>query len=215
MKIKMLSKIVVGLFLSLQLVSCATMTKNECIQADWYIKGLEDASQGYALSRVADHSKACARVKVKPSMKDYETGHLKGSRLYCTPEKGYTEGRSGGAYNGICPKDLENQFLRAYRDGQELFSIQRNLNNLNQEISNNQNLVQADYEEIQRLKSDIVDRNSLPNERQSKLNRIDELQHQIIDLEIRIDRAAQEAELFQRDFQSVEAKHFRMGYIHH
>ena len=51
----------------------------------------------------------------------------KGARLYCVPEKGYSEGRRGSAYNGICPVDLEPRFLRAYRDGQDLYRIQANI----------------------------------------------------------------------------------------
>lgn len=195
------------------LSSCATMSKNECIQADWYIKGLDDASQGYALNRVADHSKACARAKVTPVMKDYEEGHKKGARLYCVPEKGYSAGRDGSAYNGICPQDLENKFLRAYQDGQELYLIQRKMNNLSSDVSSNRSRIESLYSEIQALQYDISERNNDYKERQYKLRRIDDLHFQITDLEIRSDRAEHELNLFRNDYRRVEDKHFRMGYI--
>ena len=70
------------IFLVALLSGCATMSKEECKQADWYLKGVEDASQGYATDRVVEHGKACARVNVVPDMKEYRKGHLKGARLY-------------------------------------------------------------------------------------------------------------------------------------
>lgn len=209
-KLLMLCTILLG---SSLLSSCATMSKDECMHADWYIKGLDDASQGYALSRIAEHSKACARAKVTPVIKDYEDGHKKGARLYCVPEKGYSVGRDGSSYNGICPQDLESNFLRAYRDGQELYSIQRKTNNLTSEISSNQARIDSLYSEIQALKYDISERNNDYRERQYKLNRIDDLHFQITDLEIRTDRAAHELNLFRNDYRIVEDKHYRMGYI--
>ena len=194
--------------LAMLLASCATMSKDECRSADWYIKGVADASDGYALDRMDDHAKACARVAVTPKAKDYEAGHKKGARLYCVPDKGYSEGRNGASYNGICPRDLENNFLRAYRQGQELFFIEQKINQLASDISHSNALIEANYNEIHRLKHDIIDRDSNPQERRNKLRRIDELQYQITDLEVRIDRSAHEIELFKNDYNFVEARRY-------
>ncbi len=212
-KILMLCTLSTLLLGSALLSGCATMSKDECIHADWHIKGLDDGSQGYALNRIADHSKACARAKITPDIKDYEDGHKKGARLYCLPEKGYSSGRDGSSYNGICPQDLEIKFLRAYRDGQELYSIQRKMNNLTSDISSNEARIESLYNEIQALQYDISERRNDHNERQYKLHRIDDLHFQITDLEIRIDRAAHELNLFRNDYRVVEDRHYRMGYI--
>lgn len=180
--------------------------------ADWYLKGLDDASAGYAADRVIDHGKACAKVNVVPNMRDYREGHAKGARLYCVPEKGYREGRRGAAYNGICPMELEDKFLRAYRDGQELYSIQRNMDNLVNEINNNNSRMDSSYSEIARLKHDIVNSNS-EQDRRYNMRRIDELQDDIRNLEFNSGRAHRELELFRNDYRIVEDKHIRMGYI--
>jgi hypothetical protein len=214
MKIKMNHKLFIMLVVLMFLSGCATMSKNECLTADWYIKGLEDASQGHPITRVAEHGKACARAKITPVMKDYESGHKKGARLYCSPEKGYSSGRDGSAYHRICPPDLEDRFLNAYRDGQELYSIQRNINAMAGEISSNQARIESIYSEIQALQYDISQRINDAKERQYKLRRIDDLHYEITDLEIRNDRAAHEMDLFRHDFRIVEDKHFRMGYLH-
>jgi len=180
--------------------------------ADWYLKGLDDGTAGYATDRVVDHGKACAKVNVVPNMRDYREGHAKGARLYCVPEKGYSEGRRGAAYNGICPVELEGKFLRAYKDGQELYIIQRNIDNLANEINNNHSRIDSNYNEIARLKHDIVNSNSA-QDRRYNMRRIDELESDIRNMEINSDRAYREMDLFRNDYRIVEDKHIRMGYL--
>ena len=211
-ELNMLNKLI-AISALLFLTGCATMSKDECLHADWYIKGLSDATEGFALSRIDDHAKACARVAVKPNMQDYESGHKKGARLYCVPEKGYSEGRNGAAYNGICPVELEKNFLNSYSDGRELFDIQQKINQMTNNIANNQSRIQSDYNEIHDLKNAIVDRDSYSQERRNNLHRIDELEYEIRDLDFSIDRDSRELELFRNDYRIVEEKHRRMGYM--
>lgn len=212
MKIKMNAKYSTLLLLALLLQSCATMSRDECLQADWYIKGLADASDGYALDRIDDHGKACARVGVVPKVQDYEAGHKKGARLFCVANKGYSEGRRGASYNGICPQDLEQNFLRAYRDGQDLFALQQQITQLNSDISHYQAIIETDYDEIHRLKHEIADRDSDPQERRYKLRRIDELHYQITDLQIQLDRSLYQIQWINNDYRALENKHYQMGY---
>jgi hypothetical protein len=193
-------------------MGCATMSKEECKMVDWYLKGVDDAMAGYATDRVIDHGKACAKVNIVPNMREYREGHAKGARLYCVPDKGYKEGRRGAAYNGICPVELEDKFLRAYRDGQELYNIQRNIDNLANEINNNNSRIDSNYNEIARLKYDVVNSNS-EQDRRYNMRRIDELQDDIRNLEFNSGRAHRELELFRNDYRIVEDKHIRMGYL--
>ncbi len=199
-------------FLVALLSGCATMSKDECKQADWYLKGVEDATQGYALDRAVEHGKACARVKITPVMKEYSEGHAKGARLYCVPEKGYSEGRKGSAYNGICPVELENKFLRAYKDGQELYHIQRNMDRMASQISNNNSQIDNHYSEIAQLKYEIVNSNN-EQDRRYRMRRIDELENAIRNLYLDSNSAERELALFNNDYRVVEDKHYRLGYI--
>lgn len=192
--------------------SCGTMTKEECKQADWYLKGVEDATRGFPLDLVVEHGKACARANIVPDMKEYREGHAKGARLYCVPEKGYSEGRRGFPYKGICPVELEPKFLRAYNDGQELYNIQRNIDRMLNEINNNHAQIDNNYDEISKLKYDIVNSNN-EQDRRYRMRRIDELENDNRNLALNSDRAARELELFRNDYRIVEDKHHRMGYI--
>ncbi|RYZ99018.1 MAG: DUF2799 domain-containing protein, partial [Moraxellaceae bacterium] len=147
-----------------------------------------------------------------PDMKDYREGHAKGARLYCVPEKGYNEARAGAAYNGICPVELESAFLRAYRDGQELYNIQRNIDRIISQINNNHSLIENDYNEISQLKYDIVNSNN-EQDRRYRMRRINDLEYEIRNLALDADSAERELNLFQRDYRVVEDKHRRLGYL--
>jgi len=210
---KLFSVLLSTVLLCMGLLSgCATMSKEECKQADWYLKGVEDANQGYPLDRVIEHGKACARTNIVPDMKDYREGHAKGARMYCVPEKGYSEGRKGAAYNGICPVEAESRFLRAYKDGQELFTIQRNMDRMATEISSNNSQIDNYYSEIDRLKYEIVNSNS-EQDRRYRMRRIDEIEDTIHNLDMNSARAQREFELYQNDYRVVEDKHYRLGYL--
>ncbi len=208
MKIKYVALLLLTLFIS----SCATMSKDECKQADWYLKGVDDATQGFALDRVVEHGKACARVNIVPDMKDYREGHGKGARLYCVPEKGYSEGRNGAAYNGICPAALEGRFLRAYNDGQELFAIQHRMDAIRSQISNNSSQVNNRYNDIAQLRREIVKSND-EKDRRYKMRLIIDMENEIRNLEQDSNRAERELYLLNNDYHMVEDKHHRMGYL--
>jgi hypothetical protein len=200
---------VVGLVL---ISGCATMSKEECQQADWYLKGVDDASIGYPLDRVVEHGKACARVHVVPDMKAYRSGHEKGARLFCVPPKGYIFGRAGGVYSGLCPADLEPAFLTAYHDGQELFTIEIKIKSLESELNGNHNAIEEHYHEIEELKRDVVYSND-ERDRRNKMQRIDDLERDIHRREYESDHAAHELDAYRNDFRIVQDKHYRMGYI--
>jgi hypothetical protein len=208
MKIKSVVLFLLASFVS----SCATMSKDECKQADWYLKGVDDATQGFALDRVIEHGKACARVNIVPDMKEYREGHGKGARLYCVPEKGYSEGRNGAAYNGICPPALEGRFLRAYNDGQELYAIQHRMDAMHSQISNNSSQANNRYNDIAQLRREIVNSND-EKDRRYKMRLIIDMENEIRNLDYDSQRAERELYLLNNDYRVVEEKHRRMGYI--
>jgi hypothetical protein len=208
MKVAFVALLLLSLFVS----GCATMSKDECKQADWYLKGVDDATQGFALDRVVEHGKACARINIVPDMKDYREGHDKGARLYCVPEKGYSEGRKGAAYNGICPLAAEDKFLRAYRDGQELYNIQYRMDAMRNQISNSSSQINNRYNDIDQLRREIV-RSKNENDRRYKMRLIIDMENEIRHLDLDAQRADRELYLLDNDYRAVEDKHRRMGYI--
>ena len=98
--------------------SCATMSEGECLAGDWTGRGFSDGAAGYAQSRLGEHAEACTRHGVVPDDAAYRAGWAQGVLRYCTLPNGFVQGRTGASYAGVCPRDLEADFLPAYQDGQ-------------------------------------------------------------------------------------------------
>jgi hypothetical protein len=102
---------------ALALGSCATMSAEQCLAGDWSGQGYADGTAGYSMSRLGEHAQACAEHGVVPDDAAYRAGWNQGILQYCTPANGFRTGRQGGGYAGVCPSDVERDFLAAYEDG--------------------------------------------------------------------------------------------------
>jgi hypothetical protein len=99
------------------LAGCATMSQDACLQGDWAGVGFKDGEAGHAQSRLDDHAKACAKSGVTPNASVYFAARDQGLKLYCTQDRGFSEGRTGQSYAGVCPPGPERGFLVGYADG--------------------------------------------------------------------------------------------------
>lgn len=126
----------IALICATLLSACATLSRNECVTADWQTIGLEDGSKGYPVNRIGDHRKACAEHGVTPDLESYQTGHANGLRLYCVPRNGYQVGKRGGSDAGLCPTDLQGAFSAALSSGQEIYQAEKAVENWQKSLSN-------------------------------------------------------------------------------
>lgn len=117
----------------LLLSSCASMSKEQCLTANWLDQGFRDGRSGQPLTRIAAHQKACAKVGVVPNQTLYVEGRDKGIALYCTPENALTVGRQGQPYRNACPASLEQEFLEAYEKAKQLYDAEQRIESLNQD----------------------------------------------------------------------------------
>ncbi|WP_454761681.1 DUF2799 domain-containing protein [Caulobacter segnis] len=106
---------------ALALASCATMSKEQCLQGDWRGVGYGDGASGYPMSRIDSHAKACAKSGVTPDASLYAQGRTEGLVGYCTEMRGFAVGRSGGVYWHVCPQPAESEFLGGYADGERVW----------------------------------------------------------------------------------------------
>jgi hypothetical protein len=68
-----------------------------------------------------------------PGIREMMANHSKGLQEYCAPTNGQRAGASGKKYQGVCPKDLEVDFLKEYSKGRRTFLtglVQRHSNQL-------------------------------------------------------------------------------------
>lgn len=137
---------------------CASLGKDECLNASWYAIGLEDGSKGRPVERLGDHRRACAKYGVAPDAERYLAGRGEGLKSFCTYERGYTEGRAGHVYNAACP--APKAFLAGYQRGRELYDLQRQLDQVQRQIASSKAALKAGIpnpraraEEVERLES--------------------------------------------------------------
>lgn len=152
----------VGLGSALAISGCATLSRDDCLMGDWYEIGVQDGAAGYAPDRLAQHREACAEYRIRPDREAYQAGWDDGIGIYCTPERGYQEGRRGASYGQVCPPPLEWAFLQGYRNGQQLYQQERRLRELEQEQERNKKEIRKRDEERRKADEDERQRYSPP-----------------------------------------------------
>lgn len=116
--------------------SCATLSKDECLTADWRTFGVEDGAKGQGVARIGKYRESCAKHGVTPDLEEYRAGHEIGARSFCTPSNGYAKGRAGtGGYESFCPNDVAGPFLAAYGRGQSVYSAEQKLTRARQALA--------------------------------------------------------------------------------
>ncbi len=167
----------VGLGSALAISGCATLSRDDCLMGDWYEIGVQDGAAGYAPDRLAQHREACAEYRIRPDREAYQAGWDDGIGIYCTPERGYQEGRRGASYGQVCPPPLEWAFLQGYRNGQQLYQQERRLRELEQEQERNKKEIRKRDEE--RRKADEQERNKKEiRKRDEERRKVDEDERQ-------------------------------------
>lgn len=104
-------------------VSCASLSKEQCLAMNWSEQGRIDGIQGKTATTFAEHSKACASHGVTADQKLYELGRDEGLTTYCTYESGYEAGLKGRLYQGVCVASTEAEFLKGYKLGTKEYEL--------------------------------------------------------------------------------------------
>ena len=132
MKLKGLFGIVVVLGM---LGGCAGMSQQECMVSDWRTVGYEDGARGANADGIGRYRKTCAKHGVSPDFDASQAGRAEGLRAFCQPGNGFDFGARGGSYRGICPSDLEADFLASYQDGRVLNELESGVRSVDQQIA--------------------------------------------------------------------------------
>ena len=162
------SLIALALFL---MQGCATLSKEECQVADWHMIGYEDGFRGFATQRISKHREACAKHGIAPDFEGYMAGHREGVRQYCVPARGFSLGRNGKRYNGVCPADLENAFLVAFDDGRTVYHLQKEINQLQQDVRQARHEQETLIQDIEANEALIISDETSPNLRRELIVR--------------------------------------------
>ncbi len=128
-------KIISFISLAILMSSCATMTPNECKNADWKSIGYKDGAKGRAV-RLSRHANACAKTHITPDKKRYILGYKQGEKMFCTYDNGLGKGSTNGDISDICmTPSLKKDFQRGYRKGKRIYAKKEQIQTKEREIS--------------------------------------------------------------------------------
>lgn len=114
------------------LSGCASMSPEECKTADWYKVGYQNGLNGNAPSIINSYTKDCNEAGVTPNRTQWKKGFDNGTIIYCSPDNGYTVGREGREYYGVCSN---KRFLENYQLGRQEYQRKQRIQQLDTEIS--------------------------------------------------------------------------------
>lgn len=115
--------------------ACQTLSKEECVAADWRVIGEQDGAAGYSSQdRFARHVKACQRAGIIPDQTRWFQGYQQGLPRYCTPLNGLAVGSQGKSYANVCPVDLDAGFREGYSLGNAYYRTQSGISSKQSQI---------------------------------------------------------------------------------
>ncbi len=149
------------------LSGCASMSPEECQTANWQTVGYNDGKAGLEQSKVSDYIEDCGDAGVSVDHKAWQHGQKLGNKVYCAPENGYRVGVAGNTYRGVCANE---QFVKQYRLGYEIYERKQRLNEIKTELESiDVQLKYNDHLESDQRKDLKDKRKQLVNERATLL----------------------------------------------
>ncbi len=162
----------VPMLFSLLFSGCATMGKNECLNAQWQSVGYEDGAKGYNASRIGEYRKSCAEYNVSPDLEAYMQGRMQGLAQWCKPSNGYYLGTRGATYNGVCPEALESDFQFAMSEGRAVYDYRKKINDQEMLITHLHREYGAIGEQISFMEAELISDQVSPRRRRALLDEI-------------------------------------------
>ena len=118
-----------GFLLVLALVcflgGCATLSEDECLQADWYQIGHTDGTLEKPPAVFQKHIEACQKHGVTADSRAYYAGRNDGLKTYCTEATGFEQGKMGRSYKHVCPPAMEPAFMTGYMQGRKIYEFNK------------------------------------------------------------------------------------------
>ena len=167
--------LIVCLF-TLLLGGCASMSEKQCRSVDWRERGERDAYDGQSRERIASYQDACSEFGIRPDVAAYNAGYAKGLEHYCTPQRGYAVGKSGGSYRRTCPPQTEPAFLSGYETGKSLYGEEHRVADIERQIRSTEKELKdaATADERDRLRRKIRDLDDEMSLAQRRVRRLQE-----------------------------------------
>ena len=135
MDIRLLTKFIAVSALLATLNGCASLSKNECLNANWEDIGIRDGADGRPEEYLIRHTTACAKVAVTPDRESWFAGREQGLDRFCVPYRAYQLGEYGSSFDaGICRRYDQDRLVDAYERGLEVRRLGAEVDSIQGEI---------------------------------------------------------------------------------
>jgi hypothetical protein len=186
------------------LSGCASMSADECVFSDWSAIGYEDGARGYTTERFGYHRKACAKHGVSANFQAYQQGRDQGLQEFCQPGRGFDVGVNGGRYHGVCPVELEGEFVEAYNAGHKLYSLRAAVNSANAAIRTKQGELKYAEDRIVAIGIELISDETTTKQRIELLAELKDLSEHTGELESEIEYLIAERARAEQELQYYE-----------
>jgi hypothetical protein len=175
-----LFRFLAGLALLGTLGGCASLSKDECLAANWEDVGVRDGASGRPEEYLIQHSTACARVNVVPDRGAWLQGREKGLERYCLPHRMYSLGEYGSGFDaGICRNFDQERLLDAYEKGRDVHHRAGVLSEIDAELRD--------------IRTRLEKKDLEQKERERLAYRLGQLEYERVDAERALERARHRA----------------------
>ena len=188
----------------LGLAGCAGMSQQACVSADWRTIGFTDGSLGRSVATIGSYSQQCGEHGVTPDLNAYRSGHAEGVQTYCRASNGFEVGHSGASYQGVCPANLEREFLPEYNAGHHLYELESALHNADSRIAGDYRAQESIKQELTSIAATMVAADTTAEQRVHFVTRSAELGRHFGELTREIEQLQRERTGFERDLYDYE-----------
>lgn len=118
------------------ITSCSSqlvVLQPNCSEMNWFEKGRQDGLQGQPSNNWIMHNRECEKMQ-QAEIQSYLDGWNHGLSMFCTEKHGYIMAKSGEPYKKICPDSYEEAFLQGYKQGLQIFMIEKETSQLTAQL---------------------------------------------------------------------------------
>ena len=196
---------ILSLISLLGLSGCATMSADECVTSDWHAIGYEDGARGYTADQLGNRRKACAKHGITPDFEAYQAGREQGLRQYCQPSRAFSLGAGGSRYNGVCPGDMEADFVDAYNSGHQLYTLRSRVSSATNRINAKKHELDNANDRIHSAEAQLISAETTIEERVLLLADLKELSERTGQLDAEIAQLIEERAISEQQLAAYQA----------
>lgn len=171
---------VIATFVGL-LASCAALSEEECLYMNWKAMGVMDGYKGTPASEIREYQRKCETHGVSVDATSYEAGRVEGVAHYCTTANGFEVAMTGREYQFACTQDNEQDFLRGYNPGRNMYISWREVKNVQEQLYQEEQYITSADRRISKLISEIASNEITEQDKERRRNQLRDVRDEAAD----------------------------------